>query len=192
VHKGNMIKANDDRTLVTINQIRPIAVTFAVPEASLPAIRASYRTGGRLEVRAAPADQASAAPASESGELSFLDNAVDSTTGTIRLKATYANESGTLWPGQYVTVSLLLANEPGRIVVPTQAVQSSQKGSYVYVVKTDLTVETRPVTIQRTHGAYSVIAKGLSAGERVVTDGQLRLAPGSKVEIKTAAPEESS
>ena len=83
-------------------------------------------------------------------------------------------------------MSLLLANEPGRIVVPTQAVQSSQKGSYVYVVKSDLTVETRPVSIQRTHGAYSVIAKGLSAGERVVTDGQLRLAPGSKVEIKAA------
>ncbi|HTO75348.1 MAG TPA: efflux RND transporter periplasmic adaptor subunit [Thermoanaerobaculia bacterium] len=192
VHKGNIIKANDDRTLVTINQIRPIAVTFAVPESSLAAIRNNYRSGGRLEVRAAPADQTSAAPASESGELSFLDNAVDSATGTIRLKATYANESGTLWPGQYVTVSLLLANEPGRIVVPTQAVQSSQKGSYVYVVKSDLTVETRPVTIQRTHGTYSVIAKGLSAGERVVTDGQLRLAPGSKVEIKTAAPEASS
>ncbi len=184
VHKGNMIKANDDRTLVTINQIHPIAVTFAVPEGSLPAIRASYRAGGRLEVRAAPSDQASATPASESGELSFLDNAVDSATGTIRLKATYANESNTLWPGQYVTVLLQLANEPGRIVVPTQAVQSSQKGTYVYVVKSDLTVETRPVTIQRTHGTYSVIANGLSAGERVVTDGQLRLAPGSKVEIK--------
>lgn len=192
VHKGNMIKANDDRTLLTINQIRPIAVTFSVPESSLPAIRATYRAGGRLEVRAAPSDQASATPASESGELSFLDNAVDSATGTIRLKATYANESNTLWPGQYVTVSLLLANEPGRIVVPTQAVQSSQNGSYVYVVKSDLTVETRPVTIQRTHGEYSVVAKGLSAGERVVTDGQLRLAPGAKVEIKAPAPEATS
>ena len=186
VHKGNMIKANDDRTLVTINQIRPIAVTFTVPESSLSSIRASYRAGGRLEVRAAPTDQA-AAGATESGELSFLDNAVDSATGTIRLKATYANESGTLWPGQYVTVSLLLANEPGRLVVPTQAVQSSQKGTYVYVVNSDLTVEPRPVTIQRTHGAYSVVAKGLAAGERVVTDGQLRLAPGTKVEIKPAA-----
>ncbi|HEY7112677.1 MAG TPA: efflux RND transporter periplasmic adaptor subunit [Thermoanaerobaculia bacterium] len=188
VHKGNIVKANDDRTLVTINQIRPIAVTFTVPEASLGAIRGSYRAGGKLEVRAAPSDQA---PATESGELSFLDNAVDSATGTIRLKATFPNESGVLWPGQYVTVSLLLANEPGRIVVPTQAVQASQKGTYVYVVKPDLTVEPRPVTIQRTHGTYSVVAKGLSAGERVVTDGQLRLAPGSKVEIKTA-PEASS
>jgi len=181
VHRGNMMKANDDRALVTINQIRPIAVTFTIPETSLDAIRSRYRQGGKLDVQAASTAQATA---TETGELSFVDNAVDSATGTIRLKATFPNESGTLWPGQFVTVSLLLANEPGRIVVPTQAVQASQKGSYVYVVKSDMTVESRPVTIQRTHGTLSVVSKGLAAGEKVVTDGQLRLAPGSKVEIK--------
>jgi multidrug efflux system membrane fusion protein len=156
-------------------------VTFTIPEGSLDAIRGRYRQGGKLDVQAAPSAQA---PATETGELSFVDNAVDSATGTIRLKATFPNESGTLWPGQFVTVSLLLANEPGRIVVPTQAVQASQKGSYVYVVKSDMTVESRPVTIQRTHGTLSVVSKGLAAGEKVVTDGQLRLAPGAKVEIK--------
>jgi len=181
VHRGNMMKANDDRTLVTINQIRPIAVTFTIPETSLDAIRGRYRQSGKIDVHAASSAQATA---TETGELSFVDNAVDSATGTIRLKATFPNDSGTLWPGQFVTVLLLLANEPGRIVVPSQAVQASQKGSYVYVVKPDMTVESRPITIQRTHGTLSVVSKGLAAGEMVVTDGQLRLAPGAKVEIK--------
>jgi multidrug efflux system membrane fusion protein len=120
----------------------------------------------------------------ETGELSFVDNAVDSATGTIRLKATFANASGSLWPGQFVNAVLKLSTDPNALVIPTQALQTGQQGSFVFVVKEDLTVEPRNVTVARTQGALAVIAKGLEPEERVVTDGQLRLAPGSKVEIK--------
>jgi membrane fusion protein, multidrug efflux system len=200
VHGGNILKDNDDRALVTINQIRPIAVSFTVPEGSLEAIRSQFRAGEKLEVRATPSAGASpdvapagAAPAegsasaakdSELGQLAFVDNAVDSATGTIRLKASFANPSGTLWPGQFVNVVLLLLTDPNAVVIPTQALQNGQQGQFVFVVKSDLTVEPRPVTVARTQGAYAVIARGLEPEERVVTDGQLRLAPGSKVEIK--------
>jgi multidrug efflux system membrane fusion protein len=207
VHAGNILKDNDDRALVTINQIRPIAVSFTVPEGSLESIRARYRAGEKLAVRAllsgatSPDALPNEAPASDEGEtvataggasdsdaeigqLSFVDNAVDSATGTIRLKATFANTSGTLWPGQFVNVVLALLTDPNAVVIPTQALQTGQQGQFVFVVKSDLTVEPRPVTVARTQGAYAVIAKGLQPEERVVTDGQLRLAPGSKVEIK--------
>jgi multidrug efflux system membrane fusion protein len=209
VHAGNILKENDDRALVTINQIRPIAVSFTVPEGSLESIRARYRAGEKLAVRATPSGATSpdalpteasaddegarvAAPGasgsgssdSETGQLSFVDNAVDSATGTIRLKATFTNTSGTLWPGQFVNVVLALLTDPNAVVIPTQALQTGQQGQFVFVVKSDLTVEPRPVTVERTQGAYAVIAKGLQPEERVVTDGQLRLAPGSKVEIK--------
>jgi multidrug efflux system membrane fusion protein len=180
VNAGNFVKANDDRTLVTINQVRPLYVTFTVPEGSLAAIRSQFHAGGKLAVSAAPSDSR----AVENGELSFVDNAVDSATGTIRLKATFPNGSGALWPGQFVNVVLALSTEPNALVIPTQALQSGQEGQYVFVVKTDMTVEVRPVTVARTQGPVAVIAKGLAADERVVTDGQLRLAPGSKVEIK--------
>ncbi len=200
VHGGNILKDNDDRALVTINQIRPIAVSFTVPEGSLEAIRSRFRAGEKLEVRAIPSSGAApevapagAAPAEESaspakdlevGQLSFVDNAVDSATGTIRLKASFANPSGALWPGQFVNVVLALLTDPNAVVIPTQALQNGQQGQFVFVVKSDLTVEPRPVTVARTQGAYAVIARGLEPEERVVTDGQLRLAPGSKVEIK--------
>jgi multidrug efflux system membrane fusion protein len=181
VNAGNFVKANDDRTLVTINQVRPLYVTFTVPEGSLAAIRGQFHAGGKLAVSAAPSDSR----AVENGELSFVDNAVDSATGTIRLKATFPNGSGALWPGQFVNVVLALSTEPNALVIPTQALQSGQEGQYVFVVKSDMTVEARPVTVARTQGPVAVIAKGLAADERVVTDGQLRLAPGSKVEIKS-------
>lgn len=181
VHAGNILKQGDDRTLVTINQVRPIAVSFTVPESSLEAIRARYRAGEKLAVTAAPSE---APGATETGELSFVDNAVDSGTGTIRLKATFANASGALWPGQFVNAVLSLSTDPNAVVIPTQALQTGQQGQFVFVVKSDLTVEPRPVTVSRTQGAFAVIAKGLEPEERVVTDGQLRLAPGSKVEIK--------
>jgi multidrug efflux system membrane fusion protein len=205
VHRGNILKDNDDRALVTINQIRPIAVSFTVPEGSLEAIRARYRAGEKLPVLATPSGASSAdavpneapanddgsaagaartADASEAGQLAFVDNAVDSATGTIRLKASFVNASGILWPGQFVNVVLALFTDTNAVVIPTQALQNGQQGQFVYVVKNDSTVEPRPVTVARTQGAYAVIARGLAPDEQVVTDGQLRLAPGSKVEIK--------
>jgi multidrug efflux system membrane fusion protein len=181
VYPGNQVKGNDDKPLVVLNQVQPVFVSFAVPESSLSAIRQHSRPGQRLAVSASPSGNPAGAQA---GELTFLDNAVDMTTGTILLKATFSNHNEALWPGEYVDVVLTLATEAGAIVVPSEAVQTGQAGQYVYVVKNDLTVESRPVTVSRTHGALAIVANGLQAGERVVTDGQLRLAPGSKVEIK--------
>lgn len=184
VHAGNVVKANDDKPLVVINQVTPVYVRFSVAETSLARVKQHIASGRPLEVSAAPSDDPTHL---EKGELSFLDNAVNSATGTIELKATFANARQKLWPGQFATVSLLLATDADAIVVPSQAVQTGQKGSFVFVVKQDLTVEARPVEVARTRGALSVVARGLEAGERVVTDGQLRLAPGAKVEIKPSA-----
>jgi multidrug efflux system membrane fusion protein len=186
VQVGNIVKANDDRTLLQINQIRPILVTFAVPETNFSEITRRVRAG-RLAVSVTPQD--GGAPAL--GELNFVDNAVNASTGTIQLKATFTNRDSRLWPGQFVTVVLNLATEPAAIVVPSQAVQTGQSGQFVFVVKDDLTVESRSVTVARVQGPLAVISKGLAAGERVVTDGQLRLSPGAKVEIK-AGPEAHS
>jgi len=183
VYPGNQVKGNDDKPLVVLNQIQPVYISFAVPESSLAAIRQHARPGQNLSVTASPSGN----PANtQTGELTFLDNTVDPTTGTILLKATFSNQNEALWPGEYVDVVLKLATEPGAIVVPSQAVQTGQAGQYVYVVKSDLTVESRPVKVSRTHGSLAIVSNGLQAGERVVTDGQLRLAPGAKVEIKQA------
>ena len=197
VHKGNMLRPNDERTLVTINQIRPIAVGFMVPESAFDGIRRA-QAAARLSVEARPS-RGPVDPASpgrpgtgasdeppERGELSFVDNTVDRATGTVRLKATFANASGALWPGRFVEVVLTLAHDPDALVIPAQAIQTGQQGSYVFVVKADSTVESRTVTVGRRQGGDVVIAKGLSADERVVTDGQVRLAPGVKVEVKPA------
>ena len=181
VHPGNQVKGNDDKPLVVLNQIEPVLVSFSVPESALAAIRRQARPGQKLAVTASHSGNPAGA---QTGELTFLDNTVDPTTGTIVLKATFENRNEALWPGEFVDVVLTLATEPGAIVVPSQAVQTGQAGQYVYVVKDDLTVESRPVTVSRTHGALSIVSNGLKAGEKVVTDGQLRLAPGTKVEIK--------
>ena len=180
VHAGNVIKANDDKPLVVINQIQPIFATFSMPESSLPDLR--RRSGSApLSVAAAPAND----PAHRrEGQLTFLDNAVDPTTGTIASKATFPNADESLWPGEYVNVTVLLKSETGAIVVPSPAIQTGQNGSYVYVIKPDSTVESRTVSVERTQGTLSVVAKGLSPGEQVVTDGQLRLTPGTRVEVK--------
>jgi multidrug efflux system membrane fusion protein len=183
VYPGNQVKGNDDKPLVVLNQIQPVYASFAVPEASLALIRQHARPGERLKVTAVPSGSTGTGPA---GDLTFLDNAVDPTTGTILLKATFANQDEALWPGEYVDVVLTLAVEPGAIVVPTQAVQTGQSGQYVYVVKQDLTVESRKIVVDRTHGSLTIVANGLAPGERVVTDGQLRLSPGARVEIKQA------
>ena len=181
VNPGNMVKGNDDNPLVVLNQVQPVYVSFSVPESSLAQIRQRLRPGEKLKVLAA----ASGNPSNtQTGELSFLNNAVDPGTGTILLKATFANENEALWPGEYVDVVLTLATEAKAIVVPAQAVQTGQAGQYVWVVKNDLTVESRPVTLSRTQGPLAIVAKGLEEGERVVTDGQLRLAPGTKVQVR--------
>jgi membrane fusion protein, multidrug efflux system len=180
VHPGNLVKANDDRALVVINQVEPIYVTFAVPEAALDDVK-KRAASGTLRVSALP--NSPGATASE-GVLTFLDNAVDPTTGTINLRATFPNRERALWPGQFTNVSLVLATDAGATVVPNTAIQPGQAGSLVYVIKADDTVEARPVTVRRVWRQWSVLEKGLSPGERVVTDGQLRLAPGVNVTIK--------
>jgi multidrug efflux system membrane fusion protein len=182
VHPGNLVKANDDRALVVINQVEPIYVTFAVPEAALADVKRRAAAGG-LKVSALPNG---AGDVSSEGMLTFVDNAVDATTGTINLRATFPNHERALWPGQFANVSLVLATDQGATVAPNTAIQPGQAGSLVYVIKSDDSVEARPVTVRRVFKQWSVIGTGLSPGERVVTDGQLRLAPGVKVSIKKA------
>ncbi|HZL79922.1 MAG TPA: efflux RND transporter periplasmic adaptor subunit, partial [Candidatus Limnocylindrales bacterium] len=182
-YQGNVVKAPDD-VLLTINQIHPIYVAFAVPEQYLPEIKKEMRTK-TLKVAATFENLAGPPP---QGELTFLDNAVDTTTGTILLKATFPNEDGALWPGQFVLVTLTLSELTNAVVVPSQAVQTGQNGQFLYVVKTDQTVEMRPVKTGITFNSETVVEKGLMAGETVVTDGQLRLAPGVKVNVKSSLP----
>jgi multidrug efflux system membrane fusion protein len=181
VQEGNIIKEND-ANLVVINQITPIYVTFSVPEQNLGEIR-KYLATGKVKVQVIiPNDEVFP----EEGFVSFVDNTVDSTTGTIKLKGTFANPEKKLWPGQFVNVMLTLTTEPNAIVVPSRAIQTGQEGQYVFVVKQDLTVESRPVVAGRIVNTETVVQKGLNADEKVVTDGQLRLYPGAKVEIKTS------
>jgi multidrug efflux system membrane fusion protein len=176
VKAGALIKANDDKAIVTINQIDPIHVAFAVPARHLPAVL-SRRAGG-IGVRAAvPHDPA---PPAE-GELFFVDNAVDTATGTVLLKAVFDNRDERLWPGQFVDVTVVLGEEPDRVVCPAPAVQTGQQGQYVFVIGADDTVEMREVSVDRGDERETVIAAGLAGGETVVTDGQLRLVPGAKV-----------
>ncbi len=180
VQVGNLVKANDVPVLVTINQISPIYATFSIPEKDLVELR-KHMAGGPLRVDAqVPNDPAGP----EEGTFSFLDNSVDSTTGTIRLKGTFPNRHHRLWPGQFVNVTLILTSRPNVVVIPTRAIQTGQEGQFVFVVKADRTVELRPVTVSMTLNDESVIDKGVGSGETVVTDGQLRLSPGAKVEVK--------
>ncbi len=179
VHQGNVVKANDT-TLVVINQISPAYVDFSVPEQYLAAIK-RYMTTGKLKVEAIiPNDEQHPAQ----GTLTFVNNAVDSGTGTILLKGTFANSERHLWPGQFVNVVLTLAKRPNAVVVPSQAVQTGQSGQYVFVVKSDHTVDSRPVVLGSSLGGEAVIEKGLQPGETVVTDGQLRLVPRAKVKVQ--------
>jgi multidrug efflux system membrane fusion protein len=180
VKQGNVVMANS-MDLMTINQILPIYVTFSVPEAQLPAIK-RYMAQQKLVVRARPQDDPNAAD--ETGYLTFVDNAVDTTTGTIKLKGTFSNTGHTLWPGQFVRVTLRLTTQQSAVVVPNQAVQAGQNGSFVYVVKQDRTVESRPVVTGARVDQDMVVDQGLQPGETVVTEGQLRLAPGSRVVVR--------
>jgi multidrug efflux system membrane fusion protein len=181
VQAGNIIKEND-ASLVVINQITPIYVTFSVPEQNLGEIR-KYLAMGKLKVQAiVPNDEV----LPEEGLISFVDNTVDSTTGMIKIKGSFANKQKRLWPGQFVNVVLTLTEDPNAIVIPSQAIQVGQQGHYVFVVKSDQTIESRPIVSGLTLNNETVIQKGLNSGETVVTDGQLRLYPGAKVEIKTS------
>jgi multidrug efflux system membrane fusion protein len=180
VRRGNQVNADSD-VLVTINQVHPIYVVFSVPEQSLAEIRKESQEK-TLKVEARLPDWRGPSP---QGELTFIDNAVDVTTGTIQLKATFPNTDNALWPGQFVQVTLTLKSLPQVTVVPSQAVQAGQNGDYVYVVKPDQTVEVRPVLAAMTFEGGTVVTNGLKAGEMVVLDGQLRLGPGAKVAVKT-------
>ena len=186
VYAGNLVKASDDRALVVIQQMEPIDVRFAVPQQFLGEIRARLadRLADGLAVEAALPRPGAQVDPPYRGTLTFIDNAVDSATGTIVLKATFPNHDRALWPGQFVNVALTLSTDADAVVAPASAVETGQNGDYVFVVKPDLSVESRPVTVDRTVGEKAVIAQGLAPGERVVTDGQLRLTPGAKVEIK--------
>ena len=178
VKKGNVVSTNQTN-LITITQIEPIYVTFAVPEANLADIK-KYMAMGKLQVAAKTQDGAAA---QEKGTLTFVDNNVDITTGTIKLKGTFPNTDHKLWPGQYCNVVLRLAMRPNALVVPNQAVNNGQDGNYIYVVKQDRSVEVRPVTTGPRIDQELVIDKGIEEGETIVTEGQLRLAPGSRVQI---------
>jgi multidrug efflux system membrane fusion protein len=178
---GNVVKAPDD-VLLTINQIHPIYVAFAVPEQYLPEIQ-KQMNGQTLKVTATFENMTVPPP---QGELTFVDNSVDQTTGTILLKATFPNEDNALWPGQFVNVTLTLSELTNAIVVPSQAVQMGQTGQFIYVVKADQTVEIRTIKTGITFKNETVVQSGLAAGETVVTDGQLRLVAGSKVTVKSS------
>ncbi|MHB8836597.1 MAG: efflux RND transporter periplasmic adaptor subunit [Candidatus Methylomirabilia bacterium] len=178
--KGDLVKAND-ATLVVVNQIQPILVRFTVPEARLPEVQ-RYRAAGTLKVRVTPAG-AGAQP--REGRLAFLDNTVDKTTGTIALKAEFDNADHALWPGQFIDVSLVLTMLEKVVVIPSQAVQTGQQGTYVFVVDDAGAAAVRPITPGAAADEKTVVATGLAAGETVVTDGQLRLTPGATVVRKT-------
>ncbi len=178
VHAGNVVRTTDTSALVVINQLSPIYVTFPVPEASLADIR-RYQAAGSLRVGV----EVPGNDGTERGAISFVDNAVDRSTGTIKVKGVFQNADRRLWPGLFVNVVLTLKTEPNAVVIPSRAIQEAQEGKYVYVVKANGTVESRPVTLARTAGDVAVVSSGISAGETVVTDGQLRLVPGARVAI---------
>ena len=182
VHPGNLVRANDATPLVVINRIAPINVSFGIPESQLPAFK-RYLAERTLRVEAnAPSETIPSM-----GHITFTDNAVDPTTGTIRVKGSFANEDRRLWPGQFVNVVVTLRTDPAAVVVPTAAIQAGQQGDFAFVVKPDQTVDLRTVTVDRTAGSESVVKDGLKPGETVITDGQLRLVAGSRIKVKSDA-----
>ena len=180
VNEGNLVRVNDGTPLVVINQVSPMNVTFSVPENHLADLQ-RLMAGGQLKVAASfPSDEGRP----ELGVLEFVDNTVDRATGTIKLKGVFTNNQRRLWPGQFINVALTLSTQADAVVIPSEAVQVGQEGQHVFVVKPDKTVEVRPVTLGSTNEGVAVIAKGLTAGEQVVREGQFLLGPGSRVEIK--------
>jgi multidrug efflux system membrane fusion protein len=183
VNEGNLVRVNDGAPLVIINQVNPINVTFSVPEQHLSDLN-RHMNAGQLKVDASfQSDEGRP----EQGRLEFVDNAVDRSTGTIKLKAVFANTERRLWPGQFINVALTLTTQPDAVVIPSEAVQVGQDGQHVFVVQPDKRVEVRSVTLGTTSGGEAVIIKGLSAGEQIVREGQFLLGPGSRIEIKDTA-----
>jgi multidrug efflux system membrane fusion protein len=185
VHPGNLVRANDASPLVVLNQTSPIYVSFGVPEAMLADFK-RFMTKGALRVEATPPNDTGAPSV---GQITFIDNQVDQTTGTIKMKATFPNQDRKLWPGEFVNVVVKLSTDPGATVVPTAAVQAGQTGQFVFVVKPDRTVDLRPVVVARAAGNETIIKEGVKPGDTVVTDGQLRLVPGSRIAVRGAAAE---
>jgi len=183
VRQGNLVKANSEPPLVVINQIRPILVRFSVPQSQFTDIQRYYRSGNALLVRAKPSEGTSVPV---DGTLAFVDNNVDTTTGTVMLKARFNNPEGAIWPGQYMNIALQLYVDPNALTLPAPAVLTGQQGTYVYTVDTAGKAVQTPVQVSRTVDSVAVIATGLREGERVIVDGQSRLLPGSKVAIKGA------
>jgi multidrug efflux system membrane fusion protein len=182
VNAGNLVRANDQAPLVTINQVTPIYVSFGVPEPLLPDLR-RYMARGSLRVEARPTNSDGHVAV---GSVTFIDNAVDQTTGTIKVKGTFPNADRQLWPGQFVNVVVRMTTEAEALVVPSLAVQTGPEGPYVYRVKPDQTVELRPVVVARVSGGDTVIKEGVEPGDTVVTDGHLRLIPGSRISVRGA------
>lgn len=180
---GNLVKAND-LPIVTINQLSPIYATFSLPEKRLAEVKRAM-AAGQLKIEAVIPNEPGS---TETGTISFMDNAVNPATGTIKLKGVFANKSRKLWPGQFTDVLITLASRQNAVVVPTQAIQTSQQGEFVYVVKPDNRVEMRQVISAGSAGEETVVEKGLAPGETVVVDGQLRLTPGATVETKEKQP----
>ncbi len=191
IHQGNLIKADDEKNpIVVIHQIEPIYVSFALPEKYFPEVKAAMQKGPLPVSVVVAKDEAHR----DTGTLTFVDNQVDATTGTVRLKGTFKNAAKRLWPGQFVEASLELASQPHALVIPARALQTGQGEQFVFVVKPDQTVEYRAVKVERLIDGEAVVQEGLAVGEQVVTDGQLRLVPGARVEIKQepVAKEKSS
>ncbi len=183
INLGNIVKAEDTPALLVINQVEPIYVSFSIPEQNLPEVKRRMAAGVLPVETTIPGDRG---PPDE-GQVTFINNAVDTSTGTIQLKATFPNEDGRLTPGQFVEVAMTLTTLSDALVVPSQAIQTGQNGNYVFVVKPDRTVEQRPVELGVTVDSRAVVQKGLVLGEQVVTEGVLRLYPGAKVDVKNAA-----
>jgi len=183
IQAGNLVRANDVNPLAVINQVRPIYVNFAVPEQNLPEVR-KYMAQSPLAVEVIPVDAQQQHPM---GQLIFVDNAVDPSTGTIRMRGQFDNQDALLWPGQFVNVLLRLYEQADALILPASAVQTGPDGQYVYVISDDLTAEVRRIKVQRTDGDVAVIGEGLKKDERVVTRGQLRLGPKVKVQIAKSA-----
>ncbi len=181
---GSLARVGDTEPLVTVTQMSPITVAFSVAETHLPRIRQAINRGTLSVTATSGYDK----DMRETGTLTFIDSTIDSASGTILLKGTFANDDGRLWPGQFVTASLMLGLEDQALVIPAQAVQMGQQGAYVYVIGPDDTATLRPVTVDREQDGLAVISKGLQAGERVVSEGQMRLAPGTKVQERTETP----
>ena len=181
---GNTVRSGDAAALVTLNQLQPIYVAFSVAERYLAELQKAMAAGPLPVTATIPGSQGVVAK----GQVSYVENAIDSQSGTLSVKATFANQQETLWPGQFVNVVVQLRIEPDAVVAPSEAVQQGQNGAYVFVIKPDDTVDLRPVTVDRSIGDQTVVASGLKAGDRVVTDGQMRLTPGAKVEVQKAPP----